>query len=289
MKWRRQKETRLYGSIRLYLSYSLPLSLCFLCCCSLSLSLCTHTHDAQNVCSSVFRFVFYEKRCVLFYNFAWKKCKKLFFSLKKRSPFPFPSALLREKKNLFRDEMNAQVRARERERRFPHFSAHHRHDGSLFFDSGSAREQSHFAQGTNSDASERVLFRLLLLFRACARYFRNGTTERDNFLCKILSSLPLNERKTLVSLARKRGYKTHSFTPKRRRLAMWTKIFLHENERPSLDLAFGSRIVDFTRVYWEKERDDGMMLTSRRHTFSRERSDRYLWGAHFHTTRSSRV
>ena len=83
----------------------------------------------------------------------------------------------------------------------------------------------------------------------CARaaHGRAHTRERDNFLCKILSSLSL-EKLSSQTNARKRGYKTHSFPTKSARLATCATIFLCENERLDLDLAFGSRIVDFTSV-----------------------------------------
>ena len=191
-----------------------------------------------------------------FTNFREKNAKRL-FALSVGSHLPrekkdllfllFPAFLVLEKK-IFSEMRWTHTKAVLPS---PHFLQHH-HDGSLFFDSGSAREQSRFCkQGTinmNARCLDSVLFRLLLLFCMCARAANGRVHERDNFLCKILSSLPVHERNTLLPKARKRGYKTHSFTTKRTCLAMWTRIFLIENERASLDLAFGSRIVDFTSV-----------------------------------------
>ena len=65
------------------------------------------------------------------------------------------------KKNLFGDEMNAY----ERSPSFSSLFTTSHHDGSLFFDSGSAREQSRFAQGTiNERALLFSLFRVLSSF-----------------------------------------------------------------------------------------------------------------------------
>jgi len=82
----------------------------------------------KSFCSSSFKRVF---------SSSMHREKKISFS----SPFSlFVCSLVLEKKNLFGDEMNSRLASL--------FTKHHR-DGSLFFDSGSAREQSRFCkQGT---------------------------------------------------------------------------------------------------------------------------------------------
>ena len=152
---RRQKETffsLLYKSIRPYLSHSLsllPLLLLFY--------IYAHTHaqnTRQKVCPSVHpeeRVVLVRKR--MFLQIRVKKMQKSFCSSSsfkiwssllspctEKKKISFLCSLVLEKKNLFGDEMNAP--------RSSLFTQHH-HDGSLFFDSGSAREQSRFCkQGT---------------------------------------------------------------------------------------------------------------------------------------------
>ncbi len=128
-----------------------------------------------------------------------------------------------------------------------------------------------------------LFFLFLVSFRARARCTRKGTREREIIFSVKFYHLSLEKLSSRTN-ARKRGYKTHSFPTKSARLATWTTIFLCENERLDLDLAFGSRIVDFTSVWGEKERDEWMMMRSRRHTFSRERSDIFVFGSTFHST-----
>jgi len=90
-----------------------------------------------------------------------------------------------------------------------------------------------------------LFFRLLLSFYVCARA-ANGR-EREIIFSVKFYHLSL-EKLSSQTNARKRGYKTHSFPTKSARLATCATIFLCENERLDLDLAFGSRIVDFTSV-----------------------------------------
>lgn len=150
------------------------------------------------------------------------------------------------KKNLFRDEMNAKS-----SHLFPHFLQHRLTMAASSLTAAALGSKVAFANKVRSRTRVVVYTLRSFVFYCCficARASYGRVHERDNFLCKILSSLPVHERNTLLPKARKRGYKTHSFTPKRRRLAICLKIFLNEDERPSLDLAFRSRIVDFTSV-----------------------------------------
>ena len=91
-------------------------------------------------------------------------------------------------------------------------------------------------------------FVFLVVFVRARAAHGSAHDEREIIsLCKILSSLSL-EKLSSQTNARKRGYKTHSFPTKSARLATCATIFSSENERLDLDLAFGSRIVDFTSV-----------------------------------------
>jgi len=99
-----------------------------------------------------------------------------------------------------------------------------------------------------------LFFLFLVSFRARARCTRKGTYEREIIFSVKFYHLSL-EKLSSQTNARKRGYKTHSFPTKSARLptksarlATCATIFLCENERLDLDLAFGSRIVDFTSV-----------------------------------------
>ena len=92
-----------------------------------------------------------------------------------------------------------------------------------------------------------LFFLFLVSFYTCARCTRKGTYEREIIFSVKFYHLSL-EKLSSQTNARKRGYKTHSFPTKSARLAMCATIFLCENERLDLDLAFGSRIVDFTSV-----------------------------------------
>ena len=92
-----------------------------------------------------------------------------------------------------------------------------------------------------------LFFLFLVSFRARARCTRKGTYEREIIFSVKFYHLSL-EKLSSQTNARKRGYKTHSFPTKSARLATCATIFSSENERLDLDLAFGSRIVDFTSV-----------------------------------------
>ena len=169
---RRQKETQsLYKSIRLYLSHSLSLSASS--ATALSIYAHAHTHRTQNkkqvkICVPRKRSGFVVRENVI-YKFAWKnakRCLRLFQRVKglekKDLLFPSVCAVNRAKK-IFSDEMRWTQSAEVSLWRLSSLFTTSHHDGSLFFDSGSAREQSRFAQGT---INERAL-----LFRLCALSF----------------------------------------------------------------------------------------------------------------------
>ena len=132
------------------------------------------------------------------------------------------------------------------------------------------------------DSSLRSFFYWIV---SCARALLAEGHEWDVFLfCEILSSLLLCTRGTRSSQSEEKGLQNAFFYYEENMSSMWTRIFLIENERASLDLAFGSRIVDFTSVLSEKKSaNDGTMTRSRRHTFSRERSDIFVFGSTFHS------
>ena len=158
MKWNEEEDKKkpfLAYYIKVFVRISPTLSLCFLCSYSF-IFMHTHTHrthDKKSVLLSTQKkeWFWFGNECS--YEFAWKKCKKVFarrplskFGLlfflhaqrKKRSPF---CALWSSKKKSFR-------RWDERSSLLTFYTTSH-HDGSLFFDSGSAREQSRFCkQGT---------------------------------------------------------------------------------------------------------------------------------------------
>jgi hypothetical protein len=132
-------------------------------------------------------------------------------SEKKRSPFPllFPSlCALRglEKKNLFGDEMNSPLSSL--------YTKHH-HDGSLFFDSGSAREQSRFCkQGTIHE--RRALCRLfrVLSFPVAVSYARALRTEgymSEMFFSVKFYHLSLCTRGTRSSQSEEKGLQNAFF------------------------------------------------------------------------------
>ena len=149
-------------------------------------------------------------------RFSSSSFKKVFSSSvhdeKKRSPFPllFPSlCALRglEKKNLFGDEMNSPLSSL--------FTKHH-HDGSLFFDSGSAREQSRFCkQGTIRERRAmcglfRAFFLFSLLFRTRARERTEGYV-REMFFSVKFYRLSLCTRGTRSSQSEEKGLQNAFF------------------------------------------------------------------------------
>ena len=164
MKWNEEGDEKkplrvLCKSIRPYLSHSLSLSLCFLCSYSF-LFMHTHTHrthDKKSVLLSQKKEWFFIVLKNVITNSREKNAKKFFLVLfqkgllflrarwKKKISFSSAFSICvcapgLAKKNLFGDEMNAPLSS---------LYTNHRHDGSLFFDSGSAREQSRFCkQGT---------------------------------------------------------------------------------------------------------------------------------------------
>jgi len=111
-----------------------------------------------------------------------------------------------EKKNLFGDEMNAP-------RSLTLYK--HRHDGSLFFDSGSAREQSRFCkQGTIHE--RRALCRLfrVLSFLVAVSYARALRTEgymSEMFFSVKFYHLSLCTRGTRSSQSEEKGLQNAFF------------------------------------------------------------------------------
>lgn len=150
-------------------------------------------------------------------RFSSSSFKKVFFSSsvhdeKKKISFSSAFSLCvcapgLAKKNLFGDEMNAPLSS---------LYTNHRHDGSLFFDSGSAREQSRFCkQGTIRERRAmcglfRAFFLFSLLFRTRARERTEGYM-REMFFSVKFYRLSLCTRGTRSSQSEEKGLQNAFF------------------------------------------------------------------------------
>ena len=242
MKWNEEEDKKkplsLCKSIRLYLSYSLSAS------SATALSLYAHTHTqnfTRKVCPSVPRRKSGFFVLKMFFTYSREKNAKRCFCFsfegggphlpgEKRSPLsPFSSALVLEKKifSEMRWTHTKEVLP------FPHFLQHHitMAASSLTAAALGSKVALHKVRLMNARCclASSAFFRLLLLFCMCARAANGRVYERDNFLCKILSSPPVHERNTLLPkrgkgatkriLLRRRGYVSRC-----ERRSFWTRM-----------------------------------------------------------------
>jgi len=175
MKWNEEEDKKKPEAyIKVFVCISRTLSLSLLPLLLLSLYMHTHTHTEHRT-KNKSKSVSQERGVVLLYEKMSftnlreknaKRCLRLFQRVKglekKDLLFPSVCAVNRAKK-IFSDEMRWTQSAEVSLWRLSSLFTTSHHDGSLFFDSGSAREQSRFAQGT---INERAL-----LFRLCALSF----------------------------------------------------------------------------------------------------------------------